>query len=121
MTSRKVLAQSKQISVPSRIVRIRVEPVHTRYIQIKKTGRMDGRTAPVPISSSDKTRVMAMASDYDVNKDNKIDDRDLRGGQIVGRAPPGTPLGTIKSPRYIKVNRYVRKGKSVKDHRRYVK
>jgi len=114
----------QQVRIPSKIVKVQLEPVHTRYLQIEsgpKKGLMDGRKSPVPKRDSDMTKIRRIVKDYDVNKDNKIDDRDYRAGQIIGRAPAEAPLGTIKKPRYITVNRYIRRNGPVRAYRKYIK
>jgi len=82
---------------------------HTLYKQDSETGLMIGRNV-VPKTRSDNTKVVRLKKDFDVNRDGKIDDRDLRKGQIIGRS-----TGMI--PSSVRVERHTREdGRKVRAH-----
>lgn len=100
----------KIIVIPQNYVRVNREQLHTRHIMNAQTGQMEGRRNVTP-SQSDHTNVLRMIRDFDVNKDKKIDDRDLRKGEIVGRT------SSFSKPKKILVTRHWRKGGSeVREH-----
>jgi hypothetical protein len=71
---------------------------------------MAGRRT-VPAGFSDRTKVIRLTRDIDLNKDGKIDNRDLKKGQIIARSSSGE----IK-PDYIEVERHTRNGARVRKH-----
>lgn len=76
--------------------RHRTEAIHLR------SGLLAGRKV-VP-AFGDRTRNIRMKKDFDVNKDGKIDNRDLRTGEVVGRRAQGDSLpksGSIEVTRHL--------------------
>lgn len=83
----------------------------TRYI-MRPSGLLAGRTTKIQ-GSGDRTKVIRLKRDVDINRDGRIDSRDLRKGQIVGRVGRGKPR-----PKQVKVRTHMRKGRLVKKYRR---
>lgn len=86
----------------------------TKFKQDKKTGLMLGRSSSSNIQG-DGTRNIRFKQDIDINRDGKIDDRDVRGGQIGGRIAAGE-----RKPEKIEVVNHYRKGKFVGHHFRKI-
>lgn len=86
---------------------------HTRYIQTS-SGLMRGRRL-VAKPQSDNTRVAVMVKNFDVNKDRKIDDRDLKTGQIIGRVSPAG------KKRNVEVQKHYRQGRVIRRHVRIIR
>jgi|SRR3990172_10819981 len=95
-----------------KVVPERVKP--TKYTQSPLTGLMTGRRF-VPRKSSDRTSIIRITRPFDVNKDNKIDQRDFLKGQIIGRTHRGT------NPQKVIVKRYYKKGKAIKSYARRIR
>lgn len=98
------------IVIPRNAVVLNREQNRTRYVMDPRSGLMEGRSN-VSSKQSDHTNVLRMSRDLDVNHDNRIDDRDLRKGQIVGRTSSST------KPSRVVVSRHWRKGGAeVREH-----
>lgn len=93
-----------------------VVPERTKYTKASrsKSGMFTGRVI-VPKVRSDKTYVVRLKKDFDVNKDGKIGSKDLRTGQIIGRT------SKLTKPRRVYITRHFRNGKMVKHHLRRVR
>lgn len=65
----------------------RTTPGPTVFIQNPKTGLMVGRKDTE--GRGDSTRNIRFTQDIDVNRDGKIDHRDIRRGQVGGRVGAG--------------------------------
>ena len=103
--------KTKRVVVRSRFYSVKPERRTTRHIQLK-SGKLKGRRV-VPSNKQSRTNVIRLTSDFDVNKDGKIDHRDLRKGQIIGRSSKG-----IARPKHVVINRHWRNGRKVKTHNR---
>jgi hypothetical protein len=103
-----------RVIVPASYFKVQKERVNkTRHIMDPVSGQMMGRKI-VPTQRSDRTQVLRMSKDFDVNKDRKIDDRDLRAGEIIGRAS-----FLSAKPKQVEVQRHWRKsGEEVRKHSR---
>ena len=102
----------KRILVPKGYVKVMPEKVKkTVFIQTRE-GLMSGRRYATS-KTTDGTRVIRLTKDYDVNKDGKIDRRDLMKGQIIGRTSSPTVGNKVEVRRHWRKN-----GSSVKGHYR---
>lgn len=104
----------KRVTVPASFYKLVPEKQNrTKYVQTS-TGLLAGR-AIVPKTQSDKTNVLRITRDYDVNKDNKITSQDFRKGQIIGR------ISSTTKPKKVVVMRHFRSGIRVRRHTRKVR
>lgn len=82
----------KTVAVPRTYTTISPEKVK-RTVYIQRPGGLMGGRRVVPLAQSDRTRVIRMKRDFDVNKDGRIDSKnDLKKGEVIGRAPTSGPV-----------------------------
>jgi hypothetical protein len=97
--------------VPQSFYKVQTEKHPTGYV-MTSTGLMRGRVVKKS-GMGDKTRVIRLTRPVDINNDRKIDDRDLRPGQIIGRVGRNQP-----SPKSVKVRTHMRGGRLVSGYRK---
>lgn len=84
----------------------------TRFKQDPRTGHMIGRDN-VRANRTDGTSVLKANQDIDIDGDGDIDERDIRGGELLGRLGSGE-----KKPAKVKVTQHFSKGRFIGKHYR---
>lgn len=97
--------------VPQSFYKVQTEKHATSYVMTPQ-GLMKGRIVRKS-GAGDKTRVIRLVKPVDLNSDRKIDHRDLREGQIIGRVGRNQP-----SPKSVKVRTHMRGGRLVSGYRK---
>ena len=114
----------KIVRIPGSYYEVSEEQANKTVALMNRRHLMAGRVIPgqktpagtLKVGGLGTTRVVRMSKDFDVNRDKKIDNRDLQAGEIVGR----TGKGAVKAkPKFIEVERHWDKnGRETRPHMR---
>lgn len=104
--------RSNLLVIPKSHYRLQTEKMRKTRAIMRPSGKLAGRKSFAKNAVGDKTKVVRITKDFDVNKDKKIDHRDYRRGQIIGRVPQGI------RPKSITVKTHIRNGRVVSKHTR---
>lgn len=105
----------KTIRLPGNFYTVSPEKNKTIHVQNKRTGLMVGRGNS---QSGDGTKNLRFTKYFDLNKNNRKDDRDIYPGQVAGRLARGESKPS--SLEVVPVRKHIRDHTEIRHHFRKI-